>query len=73
MNLPNPPAPGVITPIVYVNEKIIWEYKVLTRNLSKEDAPAEDELNRLGKDGWELVGIVSDSSLAYLYLKRTKP
>ncbi len=71
MNLPN--QRGVVTPIVYVNEKIIWEYKVLTRNLSKEDAPAEDELNRLGKDGWELVGIVSDSSLAYLYLKRTKP
>ncbi len=71
MNLPN--QRGVVTPIVYVNEKIIWEYKVLTRNLSKEDAPAEDELNRLGKDGWELVGIVNDSSLAYLYLKRTKP
>jgi len=71
MNLPN--QRGVVTPIVYVNEKIIWEYKVLTRNLSKEDAPAEDELNRLGKDGWELVGIVNDSSLAYLYLMRTKP
>ncbi len=73
MNLPNPPARGVITPIVYVNEKIIWEYKLLVRNLSNENAAAEQELNQLGKDGWELVGVVNDSRLAYLYFKRIKP
>ena len=59
--------------MVYVNEKVVWEYKLLTRNLSKENAPAEQELNELGKDGWELVGVVNDSRLAYLYFKRVKP
>ncbi|PYS56273.1 MAG: hypothetical protein DMG13_00310 [Acidobacteria bacterium] len=71
----NQPARGgvILPPIVYVNEKIVWQYKQLVRNLSKESAPAEEELNSLGKQGWELVGIVNDSPLAYFYFKRMKP
>jgi hypothetical protein len=46
-----PAAP--ITPMVYVKDKTLWEFKLLTRNLSKEKAPSEEELNTLGKEGWE--------------------
>jgi hypothetical protein len=59
--------------MVYVSEKIVWEYKQLVRNLSRDNAPADEELNRLGKEGWELVGIMKDSPIAYFYFKRMKP
>jgi hypothetical protein len=71
--LPNQPATGAtVPPVVYVTEKTIWEYKQVTRNLSTDTLPTEEELNRLGKDGWELVGILNNSGFAYLYFKRVK-
>ena len=48
-NIPNQPRAESITPIVYVKDKTIWQYKLLTRNLAKEDAPSEEELNKVGK------------------------
>jgi len=71
-NIPLAASP-ITPPIVYVNEKIVWEYKQLVRNLSIENAPTEDELNMLGKEGWELVSVVNDSPMTYLYFKRMKP
>jgi uncharacterized protein DUF4177 len=45
-----------------------WEYKVV------DDVPSEDELNKLGADGWELIAITATGS-AYCriraYLKRS--
>jgi hypothetical protein len=64
-------GPAPITPIVYVKNKTVWEYKLVTRNL-KEGPPREDELNKLGQDGWELAGVVTDSPLSYYYFKRLK-
>lgn len=53
---PDQPTPrGTVPPIVYVSEKTIWQYKQITRKLSESNMPNEDELNQLGKDGWELV------------------
>jgi hypothetical protein len=46
--------------------------KLLTRNLSKEEAPSEEELNKLGKEGWELAGVFSDSPFVHFYFKRMK-
>jgi hypothetical protein len=60
----------VPSPIVYVDENPVWEYKQLVRNLAKEKAPSEDELNALGADGWELAGIFTDSPFVYFYFKR---
>jgi hypothetical protein len=60
----------VPSPIVYVEENPAWEYKQLVRNLAKEKAPSEDELNALGADGWELAGIFTDSPFVYFYFKR---
>ena len=45
---------------------------MLTRNLAKQEGPSEEELNTLGKDGWELAGIFTDSPNVYFYFKRLK-
>jgi hypothetical protein len=59
-------------PIVYVHEKTVWEYKLIHRNPHEQDLPSEQELNRLGKDGWELVSVVSRECFLQLYFKRIK-
>ena len=64
----NPVQPPI--PIVYERQELIWEYKQVIRNLAKEEAPTEEELNRLGAEGWELAGVMNDSLLAYYYFKR---
>ena len=66
---PLPPASSLL---VYVKEKAKWEYKVVARNLAKEQAPDEAELNVFGVDGWELAGVASDSPLIYFYFKRPR-
>jgi hypothetical protein len=71
-NLPPRSAVGYVTPMVYVKEKTVWECKMLSRNLSKQEAPSEEELNRLGKEGWELAGVFSDSPFVHFYFKRLK-
>jgi hypothetical protein len=57
-------------PIVYERQELIWEYKQVIRNLVKEQAPTEEEFNKLGAEGWELAGAFNDSLLAYFYFKR---
>ena len=45
-----------------------WEYRVVSK---KVDQPlTQEELNALGKDGWELVGIVPLLNTVQFYLKR---
>ena len=60
------------TPMVYVRDKTVRQYKLLTRNLAKEEAPSEEELNKLGKEGWELAGVFNDTPFLYFYFKRLK-
>jgi hypothetical protein len=69
---PNIPAnaPQVPSMLVYVKDKAKWEYKVLTRNLAKEQPPTEEELNALGNDSWALAGVANDSPFVYFYFKR---
>lgn len=67
---PRPASPPPQPPMVYVRDEPEWQYKQLVRNLSKQDAPGENELNALGKDGWELTAIFTDSPLVYFYFKR---
>jgi hypothetical protein len=57
-------------PIVYEDAENHWQYKRLDRNLKKEDPPTEEELNELGKQGWELCGMVEIKSLVHFYFKR---
>lgn len=67
-----PETPHVPASMVYVQQTTAWEYKQLTRDLSNEQTPTEDELNALGKDGWELAGVVTSQSIAHFYFKRLR-
>jgi hypothetical protein len=60
------------TPMVYVTEKTVYEYKQIIRNLSESKIPSEDELNGLGKEGWELVTAFVNANNLCLYFKRVK-
>jgi hypothetical protein len=51
---------------VYVYEKQRWEYRVITR------AMTEGELNTLGAEGWELVGLLTLPATTQLYFKRVR-
>lgn len=61
---PQAPDVRVHAPLVYVQP--VWEYK----HVVGENAPAESELNTLGAEGWELVGVVPASNAVHLYFKR---
>ena len=68
-----PEVRGFRPPMVYVYEDASWEYKRLSRNLVREDPPTEEEMNSLGADGWELVGIVSQpDGEHFFYFKRQR-
>lgn len=73
--LPFSPGPGPVPfalpiPTVPVRDETTWEYHRVVRNLRTEDPPTDAELNALGGDGWEAVGLFFDSPFLYLYLKR---
>ena len=63
-----PPGARVHPPVVYVEPT--WEYKHLARNLAREPAPDEAELNALGAKGWELAGAFASGTDAHFYFKR---
>ena len=69
---PQPPqpqersAPHIQTPMVYVYEKQRWEYRKIERVMT------EEELNTLGADGWELVGVVTPPATTQFYFKRVR-
>ena len=70
---PDQPASGaIVPPMVYVTEKTVWEHTQILRHLAKDNIPTEEELNRLGKDGWELVSTLNYSEFVYLFFKRIK-
>lgn len=74
---PHPPptqpgSPQPISPIIYLREKVQWEYKRITCNLIADETLAEEELNDLGADGWELSHVVTQVSFVHYYFKRRK-
>ena len=48
-----------------------WTYKVITLDLSMSSESFEDQLNRLGAEGWELVGF--DLEITMFFFKRLVP
>ena len=66
---PKQPEP-VHPPMIYIKESLKWEYKQIARNLKKEGALSEEELNALGAEGWEMSGIAQQPAVAYYYFKR---
>jgi hypothetical protein len=67
-----PEARGFRPPMVYVYEGTAWEYKRLSRDLTQEGLPIDEEMNALGGDGWELVGVVSHPNGVHFYFKRLR-
>lgn len=76
--LPMPPrTPGeptgdvpMVAPMVYVREVTKWEYEVVMRQLADNSVMTAPELNALGAQGWELMGIVATSHQTFYYFKR---
>lgn len=56
--------------MIYIKKQLAWEYKQIVRNLESEKLLEVSELNELGKDGWEMAGIVQQATLIYYYFKR---
>ena len=67
------PAPPLVpqVPIPHRATRVAtkWEYKHLAR---AADVPAldETELNTLGREGWELVGVLPGGGAVHFYFKR---
>jgi hypothetical protein len=53
--------------MVYVYEKQRWEYRVIIQS-----EVSEEELNALGAEGWELVGVVALPETTQFYFKRAR-
>ena len=49
----------------------MWEYHYIRRE-SGESALAQAELDALGADGWELVGVASAGAALHFYFKRVR-
>ena len=72
---PEPPQPELAQPhppMVYVYEPLAWEYKTVIRRAGQEQLPSEQELNALGKEGWELAGVASPPERVIFYFKRPR-
>jgi len=75
-HVPQPPEPEqrrVQPPTVYVYERQTWEYRVISRIVDDEGTLPEGELNALGSEGWELVGVVLLRANVQFFFKRVKP
>jgi len=72
---PQPQAPQqqhVQPQTVYVYERQLWEYRIVTKSVGEEPSLSEADLNALGKDGWELVGVVPIQATVRFVFKRAK-
>ena len=71
-NLEQPSSGAPPTPIVYVNEKVVWEYKHLVDELRGDGGATERRMNALGAEGWELAGVAAHRDTALFWFKRLK-
>lgn len=66
-----PKANPLYPPMVYVHKQDQWEYYQLVRDLQAgEEPPTDEELNEIGKEGWELCGVMSHAEKVHFYFKR---
>ena len=61
---------GVNPPMVYVKEKVAWQYKYMAIDLRKDSVPDEKLLNELGIAGWELACMFTYEKTLHAYFKR---
>jgi hypothetical protein len=65
---PTGPATRIDPPRVPVEPR--WEYKEIVREVTAGLLLSEAELNGLGAEHWELVGIVPAGARVHFYFKR---
>jgi len=65
---PTPSGPVPTPPMVYVHDRTEWQYKVLI----PAEPLSEEQLNALGKEGWELAAVLTKGRATYFYFKRMK-
>ena len=65
-------SPRIQQPTIYVYEQQRWEYQVVTKAVEDDATISTEELNTLGKDGWELVGVVTLPAKVQCFFKRLK-
>lgn len=68
-----PPMPMIYEKVPI--EQTRWENRCLIIDPQREDVPREEELNKLGAEGWALAGVLDQSRSAsqpfiYFYLIR---
>jgi hypothetical protein len=68
---PNAPAGTRVEP-PWVPVAPNWEYKQLSRDPQTEGLPSEAELNALGREHWELTGVVREGERVHFYFKRER-
>ena len=56
--------------MVCVREVTPWEYRAMVRPLADDSMMTAPELNALGAEGWEVIGIVTPSHNTWYYFKR---
>ena len=66
---PAPRESRIEPPLVPIDPR--WEYNVVVRDVSAGPL-SETELNALGAEHWELVGIVPSEGRIHYYLKRER-
>ena len=59
-----------MSPVIYVPQKTVWAYHIVIRDVATEAPMSVEELNELGADGWELVGVITSDSSIIHYFKR---
>jgi len=67
---PQPPQPRVQPPTVYVYEPQRWEYRIVAAGV--DERVSEHELNALGHEGWELVGVAPGTKAVQFVFKRPR-
>lgn len=67
-----PQQPHVQPPTVFVYERQQWEYRVLLTKAADEPSLSEEELNALGREGWELVSVLPAQATVRFVFKRVK-
>jgi hypothetical protein len=65
---PGLPEVHLSPPVVFVEPT--FEYRQLSRDLAGGAPVSEEELDELGRAGWELVSVITDGRTAHFYFKR---
>lgn len=67
-----PDVQDVHSPMIYIQEETVWQYKHLAVNLRQNPMPDEKLLGEFGNDGWELASMIIHEQMLHIYFKRLK-